>query len=128
LTPAATNNPLGDFINSLLTVKKLAVDIVLPAHENIFRDLPKRVDEIIRHHEVRSAEILKAMNRQEMTAYQIAELVTWMPEQGGIKYADLKPVAQLSAVSETLAHLKAMSVDGKVTSTTRDNVVYYKYI
>jgi hypothetical protein len=109
-------------------VKKLAVDIVLPAHENIFRDLPKRVDEIIRHHEVRSAEILKAMNRQEMTAYQIAELVTWMPEQGGIKYADLKPVAQLSAVSETLAHLKAMSVDGKVTSTTRDNVVYYKYI
>jgi glyoxylase-like metal-dependent hydrolase (beta-lactamase superfamily II) len=128
LTPAATNNPLGDFINSLLTVKKLAVDIVLPAHENIFRDLPKRVDEIIRHHEVRSAEILKAMNRQEMTAYQIAELVTWMPEQGGIKYADLKPVAQLSAVSETLAHLKAMSVDGKVTSVTRDNIVYYKYI
>ena len=128
LTPAATNNPLGDFINSLLTVKKLAVDIVLPAHENIFRDLPKRVDEIIRHHEVRSAEILKAMNRQEMTAYQIATLVTWMPEQGGVNYADLKPVAQLSAVSETLAHLKAMSVDGKVTSVTRDNVVYYKYI
>ena len=53
----------------------------------------------------------KAMNQQEMTAYQIAELVTWMPEQGGVNYADLKPVAQLSAVSETLAHLKAMSVD-----------------
>ena len=128
LTPGATNNPLGDFINSLLTVKKLDVDLVLPAHENIFRNLPKRVDEIIRHHEVRNAEILKAMNHQEMTAYQIAELVTWMPEQGGIKYADLKPVAQLAAVSETLAHLKAMSVDKKVTSETRDNVVYYKYI
>ena len=128
LTPTMTTNPLGDYINSLLIVKKLDVELVLPAHENVFRDLPRRVDAIIRHHEMRSAEILKAMNHQEMTAYQIAERVTWMPEQGGIKYADLKPVAQLSAVSETLAHLKAISVDKKVTSETRDNVVYYKYI
>ena len=54
LTPTMTADPLGDYLNSLLLVKKLAVDAVLPAHENIFRNLPKRVDEIIRHHEIRS--------------------------------------------------------------------------
>ena len=128
LTPTMTADPLGDYINSLLIVKKLAVELVLPAHENIFRNLPKRVDEIIRHHETRSAEILKAMNHREMTAYQIADLVTWMPEQGGGSHADLKPIAQLAAVSETLAHLKAMSTANKVTSLTRDGIVYYKYI
>jgi glyoxylase-like metal-dependent hydrolase (beta-lactamase superfamily II) len=128
LTPASDANPLGDFLNSLQIVKKLDVNLVLPAHEDIFRNLPKRVDEIIRHHEMRSAEILKAMNHQEMTAYRIADLVTWMPEQGGVKHEKLKPVAQLAAVSETLAHLRAMSVENKVTSTTHDGIVYYKGI
>ena len=128
LTPTMTADPLGDYLNSLLLVKKLAVDAVLPAHENIFRNLPKRVDEIIRHHEIRTAEILKAMDGQEMTAYQIAHLVTWMPEQGGVDYTDLKPIAKLTAVSETLAHLKAMSTAKKVSSVTRNDIVYYRYI
>ena len=113
LAPNSTGNPLGDYIKSLLSVKKLAVELVLPGHEDVFRNLSERVDEIIHHHENRSAEILKAMQHQEMTAYQIANLVTWMPEQGGVKYADLSPVAKLAAISETLAHLKAMSVREK---------------
>jgi glyoxylase-like metal-dependent hydrolase (beta-lactamase superfamily II) len=128
LTPTMTADPLGDYINSLLIVKKLAVELVLPAHENIFRNLPRRVDEIIHHHEIRSAEILKAMDGQEMTAYQIAHLVTWMPEQGGVDYTDLKPIAKLTAVSETLAHLKAMSTAKKVSSVTHNDIVYYQYI
>jgi glyoxylase-like metal-dependent hydrolase (beta-lactamase superfamily II) len=128
LTPTTTGNPLGDFIKSLLTVKELAVDIVLPAHENIFRNLPQRVDEIIKHHEIRSEEILKAMNHQETTAFQIATEIKWMPELGGVSHDKLMPVAKLAAVSETLAHLKAMSVENKVTSVTHNDIVYYKDI
>ena len=115
-------------MKSLLTVKNLAVDLVLPAHENVFSNLSKRVDEIIHHHEMRSAEILKAMNHQEMTAYQIANLVTWMPEQGGVNYDGSDAFAKLAAVSETLAHLKAMSIEKKVISVNHDDIVYYKDI
>ena len=128
LPPNATGNPLGDYIKSLLTVKKLAVEIVLPGHEDIFRDLSKRVDEIIYHHQKRSTEILKAMKHQEMTAYQIANLVTWMPEQGGVKHDDLSPIAKLAAVGETLAHLKDMSAENKVASVNHDDIVYYRDI
>ena len=120
-----TGNPLGDYIKSLLTVKNLAVELVLPGHEDIFRNLSKRVEEIIHHHEKRSAEILKGMKHQELTAYQIANLVTWMPEQGGVKHDDLAPLAKLAAVSETMAHLKAMSVEGKVSTTVRDSVLFW---
>ena len=128
LVPASDGNPLGDYLASLHKVRKLTVDMVLPAHEDIFRDLPKRVDEIIRHHEIRSAEILKAMDHQEMTAFQIANLITWMPELGGVKHDTLMPVAKLAAVSETLAHLRAMSVENKVANMTRNDIVYYKGI
>ena len=128
LPPNSTGNPLGEYIKSLLSVKNLAVELVLPGHEDVFRNLSKRVDEIIHHHENRSAEILKAMQRQEMTAYQVARLVTWMPEQGGVKHDDLAPIAKLAAVSETLAHLKAMSAEGKVSTTDRDSVIFWSVL
>jgi glyoxylase-like metal-dependent hydrolase (beta-lactamase superfamily II) len=128
LTPATEGNPLGDYLNSLHKVRKLTVDMVLPAHEDTFANLPKRVDEIIHHHEMRSAEILNAMNHLEMTAFQIANQITWMPEQGGISHDKLMPVAKLAAVSETLAHLRAMSVENKVTSIIHKDIVYYQGI
>jgi glyoxylase-like metal-dependent hydrolase (beta-lactamase superfamily II) len=128
LTPTTKGNPLGDFLQSLATVRKLDVAQVLPAHEQIFKNLPGRVDEIVRHHEIRTKEIMAAMGHQEKTAYQLATAIKWMPEQGGVDHGDLSPVAKLSAVSETLAHLKAMVVDQKITSVIHDDIVYYKDI
>jgi glyoxylase-like metal-dependent hydrolase (beta-lactamase superfamily II) len=128
LIPNSDGNPLGDFINSLLTVKKLDAKVGLPAHGNTFSNVGKRIDEIIKHHEKRNAEILKALKGGEKTPYQLADAITWMPEQGGVKHSSLSPIAKLAAVSETLAHLKAMSVEGKVTSENRDGIVYYKGI
>jgi glyoxylase-like metal-dependent hydrolase (beta-lactamase superfamily II) len=128
LPPNTVGNPLGDYLKSLLSVKNLAVELVLPGHEDTFRNLSKRVDEIILHHEKRSAEILEAMKHQEMTAFQVANMVTWMPEQGGVKHDDLAPIAKLAAVGETLAHLKDMSAGNIVASVNHDDIVYYKDI
>ena len=121
-------NPLGDYLKSLANVKKLAVETVLPAHENVFSNLSGRADEIAHHHEMRSAEILKVMQHDEMTAYDIANLVTWVPEHGGVKYADLSAVAKIAAISETLSHLRALNVRKKVSNINRDNIVYYRNI
>jgi glyoxylase-like metal-dependent hydrolase (beta-lactamase superfamily II) len=128
LTPASNGNPLGDYLKSLEAVKNLAVVLVLPAHEDVFSNLPGRVEEIVHHHETRTKEILTAMDHQEKTAYQLANLITWMPEQGGVNHDDLSPIAKLAAVSETLAHLQAMSVEKKVISIEHDSIVYYKDI
>jgi len=77
---------------------------------------------------LRSAEILTVMQRDELTAYQIANLVVWVPEHGGVKYTDLASVAKIAAISETLAHLRALNIRKKVSNINRDNIVYYGII
>jgi len=125
LPPQSQNNPLGDFIKSLLELKKYEVKTVLPAHEAIFYDLPKRIDDIIHHHEVRKNEILRALDSKGLTAYQISNVITWMPEMGGVKFSELWPGDKRAAVSETLAHLRAMEVDHQITSEVKDGITYY---
>ena len=126
LQPHSDLNPLGDFVNSLNKVKKLDVNLVLPAHEHIFTDLPKRVDEIIQHHEYRNSEILDALKDESKTAYQISQKITWMPTLGGVSFLDLAPWDKRSAVSETLAHLEAMRIEGRVDKFTTDSIIYYQ--
>ena len=119
-------NPLGDFIRSLQKIRDLPVDTVLPAHERRFHNLAKRVDEIIHHHEKRNQEIMCAMQSGPQTAYQISQHITWMPEQGGMKFYELMTWSRVSAVSETMAHLRAMTIEGKLETFTRDGIIYYK--
>lgn len=126
LQPHSNTNPLGDFLNSLNMVKQLDVNLVLPAHEHIITDLAKRVDEIIEHHKQRNSEILKTIEATPKTAYQIADAITWMPSLGGVSFQNLAPWNKRMAVSETLAHLEAMRVDGMADKFTRDSIIYYQ--
>ncbi len=127
LMPQSTTNPLGDFLNSLNMVKQLDVNLVLPAHEHLFNNLQTRVEEIIQHHKQRNSEILEAIKTEPKTAYQISTEITWMPELGGVRFKNLAPWEKRMAVSETLAHLKAMRVDGRVDNFPSDSIIYYRH-
>ncbi|MFC1991973.1 MBL fold metallo-hydrolase [Chloroflexota bacterium] len=120
-------NPLGDFLNSLNAVKELEADLVLPGHEETFTNLRARVVGLIRHHHQRDTEILEALKAEPKTAYQISTGITWMPTQGGVKFSDLISWHQRMAVSETLAHLKPMDIEGRITKISRDGIVYYQH-
>ena len=126
LQPQSNTNPLGDFLNSLNKVKQLDINLVLPAHEDLFEDLNTRVDEIHLHHELRNTEILEAIGTKPKTAYQISTLITWMPEFGGINFQNLGPSDKRMAVSETLAHLMAMRINGMVVQVNRDDIIHYQ--
>ncbi len=127
LLPQSEDNPLADFLHSMQVVKQLDANLILPAHEQIFSNLQNRVEEIIQHHEKRNSEILKAIKAEPKTAYQISHEITWMPELGGVSFQALSPLDKRRAVSETLAHLKAMDVDGRVTTFSRDSIIYYRH-
>ena len=126
LQPQSKNNPLGDFLNSLNTVKQLEVNLILPAHEHLFTDLQTRVDEITWHHQQRNLEILEAIKAETKTAYQISTEITWMPEFGGVRFQDLAPWDKRMAISETLAHLEAMRIDRRVDKFPRNSIIYYQ--
>jgi glyoxylase-like metal-dependent hydrolase (beta-lactamase superfamily II) len=122
----SAGNPLGDFINSLNKVKTLDVNLVLPAHEHIFYNLSARVEEIIQHHHHRTGEILDTLRDKPKTAYEVSADITWMPEFGGVKFHSMAPWDKRMAVSETLAHLEALRLDGIINQLHRDGIIYYQ--
>ncbi|UCC17780.1 MAG: MBL fold metallo-hydrolase [Dehalococcoidales bacterium] len=126
LLPYAGDNPLGEFMESLRRLDELDVELVLPAHESVYKDLHKRIEEITHHHHQRNMEIKETLKEGPKTAYQISSVITWIPESGGIRYKDLPPMHKRMAVLETLAHLKAMLVDDEVKSFTDDDIDYYE--
>lgn len=125
LHPQSGDNPLGDYISSLNTVKLLDVDLVLPGHENPFNGLQPRIEKIIQHHEQRSSEILETL-AEPKTAYQIAIKITWVPHIPDVGWQELGPLDKRLAVLETIAHLKSMRVNQKINESTRDGIIHYQ--
>src|SRR5204863_10201544 len=71
LYPFSRDDPLGDFLDALRSVRTLPVTRVLPAHGEPFDDLPGRVDQVLAHHDGRLTATLDAIGDGERDAYTI---------------------------------------------------------
>lgn len=126
LGPQSNTNPLGSYVNSLNAIKQLDVSLVLPAHGDPFKDMRRRVEEIIQHHNHRNSEILQAIKSEPKPAYQIASEITWIPQSGGVSWQSLSAWERRLAMFETMAHLEFMRLDGKVDKFSKDDIIYYR--
>jgi len=124
--PQSSKNPLGDYLNSVDTVKELDVNLVLPGHENPFTELQPRIEEIIQHHKLRNLEILQTVVPKPKTAYQITTEITWRSDKRGASWQNLAPLDKRFAVLETMAHLELMRSRGEVKKLHRDDTTYYQ--
>lgn len=125
LHPQSGENPLGDFINSLKEVEKLEVNFVFPGHGPAFSGLKQKVWEILYHHEQRKRAITKVIQDELKTAYQIANEIPWMPEEGGVAFSHLAPWDKRLAVLETLAHLQLLITEGKAKKIVEEDKVLF---
>ena len=131
ITPHVTqwlqeSNALAEYLDSLEKVRKLDVDVVLPGHEELFKDHRKRINELREHHGLRAMEILSEIQTQGLTAYQIASRIHWDVEYSSW---DRFPLFQkLLAVGETLAHLKFLEEEGQVKKNRRAETALYRAI
>jgi len=123
--PQSGDNPLGDYISSLERLERLRANFVLPGHGPVFNSLKLRVAEILYHHEQRNRNIMEILSDGLKTAYQIAEEIPWIPERGGVAFRDLAPGDRRLAVMETIAHLKLLTVEGKVDNVDMDGASLY---
>jgi glyoxylase-like metal-dependent hydrolase (beta-lactamase superfamily II) len=123
--PQTGDNPLGDYISSLEKLKELEANFILPGHGPVFNSLKLRVAEILYHHEQRKKNIMKVLNNSLKTAYQAAEGIPWMTDQGSTAFQDLAPWDRRLAVMETIAHLKLLTSEGKVGNVDMDGVSLY---
>ncbi|MFQ5999423.1 MAG: MBL fold metallo-hydrolase [Candidatus Bathyarchaeia archaeon] len=131
ITPHVTQwgqetNVLADYLDSLEKVRTLDVDVVLPGHEELFKNHRKRISELKEHHRLRVTEMLLEIQAQELTAYQIASRIHW-----DVEYAswDRFPLFQkFLAVGETLAHLRFLEEQGQVRKSKRAETILYRAI
>ncbi len=71
----APKGNLGDYLESLEQVKKLAPRLIYPGHGPVVEDPIKRIDELIEHRKMRDAQYLEALGKGYDTPVRIANLI-----------------------------------------------------
>ncbi|MCX5283051.1 MBL fold metallo-hydrolase [Streptomyces sp. NBC_00198] len=112
-------DPLGDYLDSLERVGRLAPAEVLPAHQHVFTDAPARVTELLAHHEDRLTGLLTLL-ATPLTPWQIAERMEW-----NRPWADIPYGSRNIAVSEAEAHVRRLVKLGRAEAVTGTDPVTY---
>jgi len=116
-------NPLGQYLQSLRKVAELNADLVLPAHGDPFRDISRRVRELLAHHDEREAEVMEAVSHGERTGYEVASALPWTRRRRS--FFDLHLGQQRMALTETLAHLEELRSRGLIHRERRGDLLLY---
>ncbi|MEU9383298.1 MBL fold metallo-hydrolase [Streptomyces sp. NPDC048279] len=116
---ATVTDPLGDYLDSLERIGRLAPAEVLPAHQYTFADAPARVRELLAHHEERLT-ALRVLLRQPLTLWELAVRMEWNRPWEQIPYG-----SRNIAVSEAEAHLRRLVKLGLAEPVTGSEPVRY---
>ncbi|MFF1676244.1 MBL fold metallo-hydrolase [Streptomyces sp. NPDC058256] len=116
---ATVTDPLGDYLDSLERVGRLAPAEVLPAHQYAFADAPSRVGELLTHHEDRLTDLLTLLSAP-LTPWQLAERMEWNRPWDQIPYG-----SRNIAVSEAEAHVRRLVKLGRAEAVTGSDPVTY---
>ncbi|MET8446319.1 MBL fold metallo-hydrolase [Streptomyces sp. NPDC005209] len=116
---ATVTDPLGDYLDSLERVGRLAPAEVLPAHQYAFTDAAARVRELLAHHEERLAGLL-ALLAEPLTPWQLAERMEWNRPWEQIPYG-----SRNIAVSEAEAHVRRLVKQGRAEAVPGGEPVTY---
>ncbi len=114
-------DPLGDYLNSLVKVRDLPVDLILPGHETSFTDLPARVAQLFKHHEARLEEVRVAIRNGKSTVFEVASAIHWDSRPWPLMDFWTKRMA----ATETYAHLVYLRNKGEISESTSDGTLHY---
>jgi glyoxylase-like metal-dependent hydrolase (beta-lactamase superfamily II) len=116
------SNPLGDYLESLLKVRNLGTQEVLPGHEYRFSDLEGRLEEIIRHHADRLEEIEQVLAEHPgSTAWEITLRLHWSRP-----WDQIESFMQRQANGETLAHCVLLELHDRVYRQGKEPARFFK--
>ncbi|MPY64321.1 MBL fold metallo-hydrolase, partial [Streptomyces spongiae] len=116
---ATVTDPLGDYLDSLERVGRLAPAEILPAHQYAFTDAASRVGELLTHHESRLTD-LRALLSRPLTPWQLTERMEW-----NRPWADIPYGSRNIAVSEAEAHLRRLVKLGRAEAVPGSDPVTY---
>jgi glyoxylase-like metal-dependent hydrolase (beta-lactamase superfamily II) len=123
--PQSGANPLADFFKSLDALAELEVSFIFPGHGSVFSGFSLRLGELHYYHEQRQRTIMRIIESDNKSAYQIATEIPWMPAGDSVPFNKLSAFDKRLAVMETLAQLKLLMSEGKAQKVVKENIDLY---
>lgn len=115
LWPETGPRPLARYLASLEGMRGLDVDLVLPGHGPVFRDLDGRISEIVAHHAGRLEAMRATLDAGPRTPYEVSRIVF---------RGTLSVYQRCFALAETLAHLDHLVLEDRARARGGDAVLY----
>ena len=115
LWPEGAPDPLKDFLSSLNSNRALGIQMILPSHGEVFKELAERIDQLLSHHAERLG-LIKALVAGESTVYEICNRLF-------VKELSLHEMR--FAMSETFAHLMHLVYDEQLKVELRNKVYIF---
>ena len=116
--PMWVQQPLLDFMDSLVKMRALPDLRVLPAHGPVTDSSHARVEELLAHHEDRLVECRDAVAGGASTAWEVTGELPWTRRNR--RRDELGPFDVVLAAFETLAHLELLALRGEITRHETD--------
>src|SRR5438128_5396243 len=119
LHPQSGADPLDDYLGSLDRIRRLEVNLVLPAHGDPFGDHRERIAAIMRHHDERKTALVDLARDGAKSGWQLA---------GGLfrGVMERNVFQQRLALQETLAHCQSLAVEGRLRKDVSRKLVTWK--
>ncbi|SFS65710.1 MBL fold metallo-hydrolase [Marininema halotolerans] len=118
LWPGCDPNPLDSFLNTLEQMKPLEVKRIFPSHGPVFDHYQQRIEQLIQHHMDRLAEMKNWVMKEPLTAAEVC----FRTFGKNLSVHNLR-----FALSETLAHLEYLRLNGQVQREKHGaHWVYYR--
>jgi glyoxylase-like metal-dependent hydrolase (beta-lactamase superfamily II) len=106
------------YLESMAKTRSLELELVLPGHGEAITDHVSLIDERFRMHERRARKLLKLLEPEPLSAYELA-LQMW---------GNIAVTQAFLTISEVLGHLDLLARDGLVAERERDGVVRFEAV
>ena len=116
-------DPLDEYFQSLKKVNRLDIDLCLPGHRTVIKDIRRRIAELIEHHRVRANEVIDILTGKSITGYQVAGLMKW--DIVAKSWDDFPVMQKWFATGEALAHIRYLVERNLIQKEMKGNILYY---
>ncbi len=100
------------------------IEWVLPGHRTVFRNHRHRIEELKKHHEIRTAEVASILDKGSQTAYQVASQMAW--DIDCESWDDFPLPQKWFAGGEAMAHLQYLQGQGKVVRELNGGKAFFR--
>ena len=117
-------DPLGDHLQSLARLREMDVKLALPGHGSAFRDLRKRIDQLLAHHERRSEAAYDALGKNGKDAYEVTlALDDLLPDRD--PFHSLPLIRKFIHTRHTFAYLQHLAAQGRARKEHRHGRILF---